>query len=89
MPSGLVRIRPSPSCAASFRLRCAGWAVPVTAKPNMGSGASILCPPASGKPKAAQTSLPPFTTRLAISAESFDTGQPKMAMAMTGVPPIA
>ena len=55
----------------------------------MGSGESILCPPANGIPAAAQLVRPPSTTRCACDAVTFSTGHPKIAIANRGFPPIA
>lgn len=50
---------------------------------------SIEWPPARGMPAALQAVRPPRTTSAAISGAKTLTGQPKMAMAISGVPPMA
>ena len=62
---------------------------PVTAKPKIGSGLSILCPPASVMPASAQDARPPSSTCCATSGGSLSIGHPNMAIASKGVPPIA
>ena len=62
---------------------------PDTARPKMGSDMSMLCPPASAMPASAQVSRAPARTLLAISGASVSTGQPKIAIATVGVPPMA
>jgi hypothetical protein len=42
MPKGLVRYILSPTLAVEFSFKCLIATLPVTAKPKMGSGASIL-----------------------------------------------
>ena len=89
MPSGLVRYRRQPAVAVSLRLRCRLSTTPVTASPKMGSGASMECPPASGMPAASHAARPPRTTSRATSGGSTLTGQPRMAIAISGSAPMA
>jgi hypothetical protein len=42
IPKGLVRYILSPTLAVEFSFKCLIATLPVTAKPKMGSGASIL-----------------------------------------------
>ena len=62
---------------------------PVTAKPKMGSGESMECPPAKGIPASWQVCLLPSITALATSGGRVLMGQPKIAIAIKGVPPMA
>ena len=55
----------------------------------MGSGASILWPPARQILALAHTSLAPSITIAATSGASVSTGHPKIAIAIKGWPPIA
>jgi len=89
MPSGLVRYSVQPAVAVSLRFMCFFSTTPVTARPKIGSGASIEWPPASGMPAASHTARPPRITSRATSAGSTLTGQPRMAMAISGSPPMA
>ncbi|MNE55782.1 hypothetical protein D3C80_1506390 [compost metagenome] len=50
MPSGLVRNSLVPACAALFFFTSSVLTMPVTAKPKIGSGASIEWPPANAIP---------------------------------------
>ena len=61
----------------------------MTANPKMGSGLSMLCPPANGMPASEQMERPPSTTALAALSGILPNGHPRMAMAMSGVPPMA
>ena len=88
-PIGFVTKRTSPSFAVLFFLRFAMGVMPVTASPKIGSVLSMLCPPASGMPASAQMVLAPSSTSAARAAGSVLTGQPSMAIAMSGFPPIA
>lgn len=89
MPSGLVRYSWQPAVAVSLRLRWRLLTTPVTARPKIGSGASMEWPPASGMPASAHTARPPRITSRATSGGSTLTGQPRMAMAISGSPPMA
>lgn len=89
MPSGLVRYSLQPASAVSLRFMKRFSTTPVTARPKIGSGASMECPPASGMPASSQTLRPPAITSRATSAASTLTGQPRMAMAISGSPPMA
>ena len=55
----------------------------------LGSGASMEWPPARGMPAASHTARPPRITSRAISGASTFTGQPRMAIAISGSPPMA
>ena len=55
----------------------------------MGSGASMLCPPAKGMPARRQASRPPAMTCPASAPSSLLMGQPRMATAIMGWPPMA
>ena len=63
--------------------------IPVTAKPNIGSTVSIVCPPANGIPAFAQIALAPSRTCCASAVDNFSIGHPKIATAINGFPPIA
>ena len=89
MPSGLVRYKRQPSIAVSFRFNLSCVTRPVTASPKTGSGQSMLCPPASIMPASAQTCRPPSTTSAANSGGSLSNGQPRIAIAIRGRPPMA
>ena len=88
-PSGLVIKITSPAFAVLFFFRFLTSTNPVTAKPKIGSALSILCPPASGIPASSQILRLPSKTFCANSAGSLSTGQPKIATASKGLPPIA
>ncbi len=89
IPSALVKKREHPAVAVSLRLRSLFSTIPVTARPKIGSGESILCPPARGIPASSHTERPPSITSRATSSLSFSIGQPKIAIAISGLPPIA
>ena len=63
--------------------------MPETDKPKIGSGESILCPPARAIPAREQISRPPSMTFAPISDEIELIGQPKIEIAIKGLPPIA
>src|SRR5471032_1270789 len=86
MPRGLVRYSLQPAVAVSLRFMWRFCTMPVTARPKIGSGASIECPPANGMPAASHTERPPRMTSRATSGASTFTGQPRMAMAINGSP---
>mmetsp|Transcript_83948 Transcript_83948/g.140093 ORF Transcript_83948/g.140093 Transcript_83948/m.140093 type:complete len:213 (+) Transcript_83948:723-1361(+) len=88
-PSGLVRYNRSPALAVEFFLSMDSGTRPLTARPKIGSGLSMLCPPANAIPASAHARRPPSTTRPATAGGSFSRGQPRIAMAIRGVPPIA
>ena len=88
-PIGLVRYNLEPGFAPPFFFTLSGCTKPVTAKPKIGSGQSIECPPAKGIPAFAQIALAPSKTLPANSAGNKFTGQPKIAIAIIGFPPIA
>ena len=89
MPSGLVKLSGSPGRPASMRSSAAGSAVPVTAIPYLGSGSSMLCPPATWQPAARPAARPPASTSAASAAGSLSRGQPSRFTATSGTPPIA
>ncbi|MNY52514.1 hypothetical protein D3C86_1881920 [compost metagenome] len=89
MPSGLDRYSLQPCVAVSLRFMKRLSTMPVTARPKIGSGASMECPPASGMPASSHTERPPRITSRATSGASTLTGQPRMAMAISGSPPMA
>ncbi|MCY1186061.1 hypothetical protein D9M73_268960 [compost metagenome] len=89
IPSGLLRYSLQPTVAVSLRFMKRFSTMPVTARPKIGSGASMECPPARGIPASSQTWRPPAITSRAISGASTLTGQPRMAMAINGSPPMA
>ena len=89
LPSGLVRVSGCPAAPASIRSSRSGWASPVTAMPYLGSGSSMLCPPATWQPAARATSRPPRSTSAARSALSTSRGQPSRLSATSGSPPTA
>ena len=86
---GFVKKIVSPIFALVFLFSWSIFTIPVTDKPNIGSGESILCPPARVIPAILQISLPPSITCDPISAESSLIGQPNIAIAINGFPPIA
>ena len=63
--------------------------MPETDRPKIGSGESMLCPPARVIPAREQISRPPSITLAPISAESIFMGHPNIEIAMSGFPPIA
>ena len=89
VPIGLVSSSTSPSCAVLLRFRLVTSQNPFTDSPSIGSVASMLCPPASGMPAAAHTALAPSSALCASATGRVSTGQPSIASASTGVPPIA
>ena len=89
MPNGLVKNSWQPKVAVEFLKTLLVSMVPVTAKPKMGSGESMLCPPANEIPASRHAARPPSTTCWATFAGSLSIGQPNIAMAMMGLPPIA
>ncbi len=88
-PKGFVRNKWHPSSAVSLRLRSLIATRPVTANPKIGSGLSILCPPARGMPASAHILRPPSNTCCATSGANLSRGHPNMAIAKRGSPPIA
>ena len=88
-PNGLVKNNTSPACARLFCLMLAIGTNPFTARPKIGSGESMLCPPASGIPASAQILRLPSITFWATSGGNILMGQPRMAMASAGLPPMA
>ena len=88
-PNGLVKYSSEPVVAVSFCFRSLMSTIPVTASPKIGSGESMLWPPASGIPASAQMLRAPSSTRRATSGGSLSTGQPSTAMASSGRPPMA
>ena len=50
IPNGLVKYNLQPSCAEAFFFTFSVLIIPVTARPKIGSGASIECPPAKAIP---------------------------------------
>ena len=88
-PRALVKYNLQPAVAVEFCLRFLISTKPFTAKPNTGSGQSILCPPAKLIPASAQIERAPSNTFWATSGDSLSIGHPKMAMANTGFPPMA
>jgi hypothetical protein len=88
-PIGLVRLSGWPGGPASIRSSSAGSASPVTAMPYLGSGSSMLCPPATRQPARPAASSPPRSTSPASSALSFARGQPSRFSATSGSPPTA
>ena len=89
LPIGLVRLIGSPARPASMRSSASGSASPVTAMPYLGSGSSMLCPPASRQPACRAASSPPRSTSPASSTGSVARGQPSRFSATSGVPPTA
>ncbi|MNI91017.1 hypothetical protein D3C73_1486260 [compost metagenome] len=89
MPRGLVRYNRQPAVAVSLRFMWRFSTSPVTARPKIGSGASIECPPARGIPASSHTARPPRITSRAISGAKTLTGQPRIAIAINGSPPMA
>ena len=61
----------------------------MTAKPKIGSGESMECKHDKGIHASENADLPPYTTWAAISGANLSMGQPRIAMAMRGVPPMA
>ena len=88
-PIFFVRNKKSPSLAVLFCFRFLISTIPVTANPKIGSGASMLCPPAKGIPACLQTVLLPSNTLRAMDAGNLSIGQPRIATAIIGFPPIA
>ena len=89
VPSGLVSDRGWPARPASIRSSRSGWASPVTAMPYLGSGSSMLWPPATWQLAARAASRPPRSTSAARSALSTSRGQPSRLTATSGSPPTA
>ena len=58
-------------------------------KVNIGSGESILCPPAKGMPASLQMLLLPSITFCATAGDKIFIGQPNIAIAKIGFPPMA
>ncbi|MEY3962463.1 MAG: hypothetical protein RLZ08_846, partial [Pseudomonadota bacterium] len=56
---------------------------------KIGSALSMLCPPAKGIPAILHMYRAPSSTSLAFAAGIFSIGQPNMANAIMGLPPIA
>ncbi len=67
-PSFLVTNSRSPACAVLFCFKFFMSTMPVTASPKMGSGASMLWPPASGIPASRQMLRLPSKTFWATAA---------------------
>ena len=63
--------------------------MPDTDRPKIGSGESILWPPAREIPACLHISRPPSITFAPTSVESILMGHPKIEMAIKGLPPIA
>ncbi len=89
VPIALVRISRSPGAARSMVIRAAGSARPVTARPYLGTGSSIVCPPATKHPACAATSAPPRSTWPRMARSSPSPGQATRLTANSGRPPIA
>ena len=88
-PNGLVRYKRQPAVAVEFCLSDVISTMPLTASPKTGSGQSMLWPPASVIPASAHTAREPSSTFWATSAGSLLIGHPRIAIANTGLPPIA
>ena len=89
VPIALVRISWSPGAARSMVSSAAGWARPVTARPYLGTGSSIVWPPATKHPARAATSAPPRSTWPKMARSSPSPGQAARLTANSGRPPIA
>ena len=89
VPIALVRISRSPGAARSMVISAAGSATPVTARPYLGTGSSIVCPPATKHPACAATSAPPRSTWPKMARSSPSPGQAARLTANSGRPPIA
>jgi hypothetical protein len=50
VPKGFVKTSISPGCAPLFLIILAGWTMPLTTIPYLGSGSSMVCPPRMGMP---------------------------------------
>ena len=61
-PRGLVKKSTSPGLAPLFFFKFLTATLPVTAKPKIGSGLSMLCPPAKGMCACLQTNRAPSMT---------------------------
>ena len=61
-PSGLVSTSASPTRPPALAITRSGCTAPVTARPYLGSGSSIECPPTTSAPAARTTSSPPRST---------------------------
>ncbi len=88
-PTAFVKNKKSPDWAAALAFNRSNCTRPVTASPKIGSGLSMLCPPANGIPASEQMLRPPSRTALAADSGILPRGQPNIAMAMSGCPPIA
>ncbi len=88
-PIFFVRYKLQPTLAPEFFFRFSISIIPVTANPKTGSGQSILCPPASGIFACAHALRAPSKTSLAYLDSTLSIGQPRIAIAIIGVPPIA
>ena len=89
VPMALVRISWSPGAARSMVSRAAGSASPTTARPYLGTGSSIVWPPATKHPACAATCAPPRITWPRRAMSSPSPGQAAMLTANSGRPPIA
>ena len=88
-PSGFVSRSWSPGRAPTLRSTLSGWTRPVTARPYLGSGSSMLWPPRMGAPASAAASAPPRRISPSTSIGSLPTGKPTRFSAKSGRAPIA
>src|SRR5580700_11036190 len=89
VPTGLVRISWSPGAARSIVMSRPGSARPTTARPYLGTGSSMVCPPAIAQPACAATSAPPRSTWPRIARSRPSPGQAARLTANSGRPPMA
>jgi hypothetical protein len=88
-PSAFVSTTSWPGRSPALVSRRSGWASPVTAMPYLGSGSSMVWPPAITKPASVAMSCPPASTSASSDVGSASVFQPTRLSANSGRPPIA
>src|SRR5580704_3577182 len=89
VPTGLVKISWSPGAARSMVISRSGSARPTTARPYLGTGSSMVCPPAITQPASAATRAPPCRTWPSRAMSRPSPGQAARLTANSGRPPMA
>src|SRR5580658_1336423 len=89
VPIGLVKISWSPGAARSMVISAAGSARPTTARPYLGTGSSMVWPPAMAQPASPATCAPPWSTWPRIAMSRPSAGQAVRLTANSGRPPMA
>ena len=89
MPNGLDRIRRSPGRRPALMSIRLGSTSPTTAIPYLGSGSSMVWPPATTNPSARAASSPPASTSASRSRDSSAVFQATKFRASRGLPPMA